>query len=184
MLLERRSAPAGGGCRLWRSVSKANGYGRVQLRLRAADGTPIHTHLQAHIVAWAIHHRRAPKEGHHIDHLCGNRACVAPAHLEEVPAVENIRRAPRREGARNPAAKLTSQAVLALRERFAADNTVTLRELAAEFGVTRPLVKAILVGDIWRVTGGPTLTREELRRRTLHARSLRKQHGREGLPVP
>lgn len=28
----------------------------------------------------------------HVDHLCRNRACINPAHLEAVPCVENVRR--------------------------------------------------------------------------------------------
>lgn len=49
-----------------------------------------------HVIAWQIANGREPGEGMHIDHLCNNRACFNPAHLEEVTGPENTRRAGRR----------------------------------------------------------------------------------------
>lgn len=38
------------------------------------------------------HHVGPIPEGYEIDHLCKNRLCVNPAHLEPVPPAENMRR--------------------------------------------------------------------------------------------
>jgi len=45
----------------------------------------------AHRVAWEIARGPIPA-GHDIDHICRNRACVRPSHLEPVTRSENIRR--------------------------------------------------------------------------------------------
>jgi hypothetical protein len=45
----------------------------------------------AHRIAYALHHGAVP-EGLVIDHLCRNRKCVRPTHLEAVTSVENVMR--------------------------------------------------------------------------------------------
>ena len=62
---------------MWDGPIEASGYGR--------DG-----HKKAHRVAWERVHGPIP-EGHHIHHVCRNRACVNVAHLELLPASEHLR---------------------------------------------------------------------------------------------
>lgn len=64
----------------------ANGYGQIRW-----GPPPSHKREQAHRVSYALA-RGAIPEGLVIDHLCKNRPCVNPAHLEVVTVKENTAR--------------------------------------------------------------------------------------------
>lgn len=76
------------GCWLWRGPTKPSGYGTFNALGLAAV---------AHRVAYELSQGPIPA-GLEIDHLCRNRACVRPDHLEPVTHQENVRRAPKHPG--------------------------------------------------------------------------------------
>jgi hypothetical protein len=72
----------GDGCWLWIAATSTGGYGRIQWGGRV---------LQAHRVSYELLVGPIP-EGLELDHLCRNRACVNPTHLEPVTTRVNLLR--------------------------------------------------------------------------------------------
>jgi hypothetical protein len=70
------------GCWLWGAATVSTGYGQLRFGGR---------HWPAHRLVWELL-VGAIGDGLVIDHLCRNRACVNPAHLEPVTFRENILR--------------------------------------------------------------------------------------------
>jgi hypothetical protein len=70
------------GCWLWQGALSKDGYGRFSFD---------HTYAYAH--RWAYEYMRGPiRDGLTLDHLCRNRGCVNPDHLEPVTIRENTLR--------------------------------------------------------------------------------------------
>jgi len=74
---------ASGDCWEWRALRNPEGYGIIRYRGR---------NLRAHRVAYELR-RGAIPEGMELDHLCRNRGCVWPGHLEPVTHHDNGLRA-------------------------------------------------------------------------------------------
>lgn len=75
------------GCWNWIGLT-THGYGRFSIGSRSDDSK---TQVQAHRVSYEWLVGPIP-EGHHMDHLCRNRRCVNPNHLEPVLPRENALR--------------------------------------------------------------------------------------------
>lgn len=71
-------------CWLWRAATRGGGYGAFWLNGR---------HVPAHRFAYEALIGPVP-DGLHLDHLCRNRSCVNPDHLEPVTCQENLLRSP------------------------------------------------------------------------------------------
>ena len=67
-------------CWPWTSTLNSNGYGVLSIHDRQ---------YRAHRVSYDVERGSIPVG---IDHLCRNRACINPDHMEPVPNGENIRR--------------------------------------------------------------------------------------------
>ena len=84
-------------CWEWTGAVDADGYGRISVK-----GPKGHRMALAHRVAFEL--TRGPmRRGLQADHLCRNRHCVNPIHIEPVTSAENTRRGD--AGRRQPRAR-------------------------------------------------------------------------------
>ncbi len=83
-LLSRLSLQEGTGCAVWTGALDRKGYARI-----AVGG---HRNRMAHRVAYEAAKGPIP-DGLGLDHLCRNKACCNPDHLEPVTSAENTSRA-------------------------------------------------------------------------------------------
>lgn len=116
------------GCWIWQRAINSGGYGQVN------RGGKI---ILAHRLCYERFVGPIP-EGLHLDHLCRNRACVNPDHLEPVTNAENCRR-----GARASLSRATRNFIRNQRGK------ATQTELAAQLGISQTAVSQIQRGARW-----------------------------------
>lgn len=114
------------GCWVWTAAKADTGYGQIGV------GGKIR---YVHRIVFELVNRTIP-EGAEIDHLCRNRPCVNPEHLEPVTCAENNRR--------KPTTLLTSKEVDEIRA-----STELPLDLAERFGVSRAHIYSIRLGRCW-----------------------------------
>lgn len=124
----RYTVPQIGGCWTWTGARMTCGYGTL---LAEQNGKTVLAHR------WSYEHFVGPiPAGYDVDHLCRNRACVNPEHLEPVPHAVNVER-----GIPHRTLKLSSA------ERRTIIEAIPYRgykqELADRFGITPSYVKYI-----------------------------------------
>ena len=81
--LERKLTRDPSGCWIWTGALTPEGYGSI--RNKGMGSTMVHREVYEHLVA-------PIPDALQIDHLCRNRACCNPQHLEPVTTRENTLR--------------------------------------------------------------------------------------------
>lgn len=104
--------PTENSCWEWQAVLNNNGYGRIRVKPRL---------LMAHRVAYEAMVGPIP-DGLHLDHLCRNRSCVNPDHLEPVSNLENWSRG------NSPTLAHAQKTHCKNGHEFTAENTITFTE--------------------------------------------------------
>ena len=81
------------GCWLWKGHIAKTGYGRFGMRNTTGIGYRWKA-LEAHQVSWSLFRGNPPTgidaDSKVIDHICNNRCCVNPAHLQILGRIENV----------------------------------------------------------------------------------------------
>lgn len=122
-------------CWEWGERLYPNGYGRFD-----KDGKTY----MAHRVVYESEVGPIP-DGLNLDHICGNKKCVNPKHLEPVTQAENIYRTMPEQ----------REKVVTARERFFS-NSWTLEQVCEFLGVKRQAALDTLNGSRWKYVDGPT----------------------------
>ncbi len=129
-------------CWPWGRACNRDGYGRFKVA-----GHDERAHRAAYLLA-----KGDVPAGLVVRHLCHNRKCCNPAHLELGTQEDNVRdmvEAGRSTaGERNPKARLTADQARAICRRYYEEGA-TLKEIGTEYGVNLATVGYITQGKTW-----------------------------------
>jgi hypothetical protein len=135
-----------GECWEWQGKPMENGYGRIRY---------LNEDRLAHRLMYELEVGPIP-DGLHILHSCDNPPCVNPAHLRPGTQAENLadmdakgrRVSYKRDGERNPRAKLTEAQVLEMRRLYA--EGVSCKELTERFNAPLSRVESVVYRNSWK----------------------------------
>lgn len=141
-ILKNASPEPNTGCWLWAGGSGRAGSGRISLRK---------TEVFAHRLSYEAFVGAIPV-GRLVCHKCDTPACVNPEHLFLGTQSENMSDAARKGrttiGVRNAMARVTDDDVRSI--RVARREGYTLREIAAQFGISEANACLIATGKTWK----------------------------------
>lgn len=118
-----------GQCWLWPYSLNKDGYGQITINKK---------YHSAHKFFYELVKGKVPC-GCELDHLCKNKNCVNPEHLEPVSHAINCRRGKN--------SKLSEEDIMKIKKMSASHSH---QEIAKEFDVSRQNISLILSGKRWR----------------------------------
>lgn len=122
------------GCWNWTGFVNDEGYGQLSVKCTGRITT-----RKAHAIVYESKNGAVPN-GKKLDHLCRNRRCVNPDHLEVVSNAENVRR--------GLSAKLDIETVGMIRRRYSVEN-ISQATLATEYGVSERTIHFVVRAQSW-----------------------------------
>lgn len=125
-------------CWIWTGGRFQNGYGKITI-----DGKQ----QRAHRVAFEMEFGPLPEDAL-LEHTCGNRLCVNPAHLR-IGGTRRVRVYDPSRINRSRVAKLSEDEVKDIRRQYA-EHTMTQRDLATTYGVSLATVQSIIYRRSWK----------------------------------
>lgn len=117
-----------GECWKWPYAINKQGYGQLQINKKR---------YEAHRWMYELIKGKPPFKSE-LDHLCRNRSCINPEHLQAVSHQENCRRGYN--------AKLTETKVVEIKKLFGKKSQ---RQIALIYGVSRATIGYIFQGKRW-----------------------------------
>lgn len=144
-------------CWIWTGALDRKGYGHIDVL-----GLPWRVHRLSFVIAG-----RAIPDGLCVLHKCDTRLCVRPDHLYAGTDLQNVQDRVSRKRSSSyvfepPQAKLTPDLVRHIRARAAADSSLTVVELAGEYGLGLSTIWRVVTRRSWKhVSGEATHRRGE-----------------------
>lgn len=119
------------GCWIYNGYRLPGGYGLIGSGGAKASGTLVHRAVYQDLVG-------PIPVGAELDHLCRNRSCCCPLHLEPVTRLENVAR-----GIGNKdRCRFSKEQIFQMKEMSA--NGLTQETIARSFGVTRAMISRLI----------------------------------------
>jgi len=131
-------------CWVWMAGCFSNGYGQIESNKK---------NRRVHVVSFELFYKRKVKDGYILHHICNNKKCCNPAHLQEMTIAEHLSLHHKgkigSEGEKNGNSKVTEKIVIEIRLKYKTGK-YTMKRLAEEYNVTVPLISYIVNRKIWR----------------------------------